>query len=1223
MALTPGQQACVDALVGPVAVSAGAGSGKTFTLTKRIVHAIESGFVSDVDEVLAITFTSKAAGEIKSRVKGALRAAGRVDQALKVDGAWISTIHGMCARMLRAHALELGIDPSFKVIGEADAKTMLDASLEEVLGRASDFVSPGGLDALFGEYSARSTGGFGSDSVESMVRKLVEQANAEPDGVVSFVLPPEGEGPHKLLVRLMDEATALAGFTELQKPGKTRDAFIDGTQSALERAEAALSSAELTARELVRIVSLFPCPTKAFGTAEYKDRATDALAVYQSCAFEARLAVARPLLNDLLTLADLVLDAFRRRKREAGVLDNDNLLVRAARAFDECPTVAESYADAFKLIMVDEFQDTSQMQVDLIKRLAGSNFERLCTVGDAQQSIYRFRGADVSVYNRHLGTVREQNPAGLIELADNFRSHADVLSFVDRVFSQQTVFGSSFMSLAPGRDEARVREPFDPETSGPRIEVQLTAYQGSTSKKKGVSGDEARRIAARRIAARFAELAAAGHSAGEMAVLLGGMSNSDVYADALRAAGLPCVVTGGSIFNRAPEVQLMVRLAQMIANPQDTEVLFEVLSSELFALSADDLLALATRTDEERGVPVRRALNRGFDDLTQRVEAGEPVSPALACAVRIFADCCRNVERVPVSDLLMRVVVDSGWLARLESQGAEGQARAANVYKAIRLTRAVERETGAGPAGVAAALALRVEIAKEAPGALAASGGAFVRIMTVHASKGLEFPIVAVAELRNDKASSGKLVMSTVAGRTYLSLDVSHAVSGYGDSSIITKCAKYQPYAETPEDELPAAVEHASCASDLRAAVKLNEAAGESAESRRLLYVALTRAKEALVVSMLGKSTSNDPTGLSKSCTGDIQSALVGLGNVIEPGTTNIDFGGSTKARVIREDLLRADVEAEGEKGESEACDVTTASPSAAECESPRASLSAAECETPFASPRATEGEGSQTDLFDVPVVPDHEAREDVPFAPVREGVFSYSSIAPDHDSTSGSPAANVAAFDDDDAAWAAICASLNDADAATNLGTAFHRLAQIAVLDRREGGRLARPSASREQALARSCHLSESQRVRLSAALDRWFASDLAARASAHRGVCAEVPFFVKVPGAGALEGEIDLFATDGATEAHSESALIVDYKTGGNPDETPEQLHAKHELQATCYAYAVLNQGYRTVEATFVRVEQPDEADPTQPQQVTYRFTQDDLPTLEATIRAAANAR
>ena len=105
------QRKAVLATEGPLLLLAGAGSGKTFTLTRRIVHALESGYLTDIDQVLAITFTSKAAGEIKSRVKGALRAGGMTEQALKTDEAWISTIHGMCSRILRAHALELGLDP--------------------------------------------------------------------------------------------------------------------------------------------------------------------------------------------------------------------------------------------------------------------------------------------------------------------------------------------------------------------------------------------------------------------------------------------------------------------------------------------------------------------------------------------------------------------------------------------------------------------------------------------------------------------------------------------------------------------------------------------------------------------------------------------------------------------------------------------------------------------------------------------------------------------------------------------------------------------------------------------------------------------------------------------------------------------------------------------------------------------------------------------------------
>ena len=161
----PGQLKCVTTLDAPLVVSAGAGSGKTFTLTQRIAWALLPGsapdggaFLDGIEQVMAITFTEKAAGEIKSRVKATLRAEGMADEALKVDDAWISTIHGMCSRILRTHAVELGIDPAFSVLDPAHADDMLRMSVQKALSSENEFVSPRGFNALFSEYAARSTG---------------------------------------------------------------------------------------------------------------------------------------------------------------------------------------------------------------------------------------------------------------------------------------------------------------------------------------------------------------------------------------------------------------------------------------------------------------------------------------------------------------------------------------------------------------------------------------------------------------------------------------------------------------------------------------------------------------------------------------------------------------------------------------------------------------------------------------------------------------------------------------------------------------------------------------------------------------------------------------------------------------------------------------------------------------------------------------------------------
>ena len=1204
MALTPGQKKCVDTLVGPVAVSAGAGSGKTFTLTRRIVHSLECGFVSGIDEVLAITFTSKAAGEIKSRVKGALKACGRSDQALLVDSAWISTIHGACARMLRAHALDLGIAPDFTVADEAAASDMLDAALEEVLGSENDIISPGDYDALFTEYAARQVGSVSAASVEGMVRDIVIAAQSSPEGMASIVPAPSAASPCKLMARMASLAGDITAVCEAQKPGKTRDAFLDGTARALEGLEdAQQQGAEPSPEQVLELFNAFPVPSRAFGTSEYKEYATEAAQGYLSLMMEARLALAEPRMREVIDLSGRVFDAYRRRKREAGVLDNDDLLTMASRMFSEHPEIAAEYADRFKLIMVDEFQDTDQLQVNMIKRMAGKNFERLCTVGDAQQSIYRFRGADVSVYDRHLASVASTNEAGLIELADNFRSHGDVLAFVDCVFSQPSVFGRSFMSLSASRDPGRIDCPY--QGSDPRIEVQLTTYP------RGVASDSARATVAQRIAERFAKLVDEGHSAGDMVVLLGSMRCADVYADAIREQGLSCVVSGGSIFGRAPEVRLAVRLAEVIANPKDTEALFEVLSSEIFALTADDFIDLSTGLDELRGIPRRRSLDSGVS-VCAAAENDASLTPGLRAAVRTLKKATFRVRLEPLSKVMEGVLIDSGWLRRLEDEGAEGLARAANVYKACRLARDIERRKGSGPAQTAVELRAHIEIAKEAPGSLSSKSGDFVRIMTVHASKGLEFPIVAVAELRSDEVRSSRMVRTTLNGKTYLSLDAGATATRLTakQSQLIAKCTSVDPFEGDEDDEFyQQLIENPGGHSpvEVRCAIRQHEHLGETEETRRLLYVALTRAQEAIICAIAGKTTKDDPTGLAKSVWGSVESALCGEGNAFEPGVTLLDFGGESPARVERIDLA---VESE-EPYDSE--------------------VAGAEAANQEEGCSLADGSDPARRTIEIPEVLPHSELLAQAWPASRADVFSYSSIAhspSDEAGTSSSaeeiisskvPPVEEPGFSEvDEAAWTAIRASLSgDADKATDLGTAFHRLAQQAVCTHAESAALVCPDKSHVDALARHCGLSDLQRIRLTEALARWFESDLAARVATFSRLRAEVPFFVRV-GRGAsapfMEGEIDLLADgeDGRT------ALVVDYKTGGSPGETPTQLHEKHRLQALCYAYALLMQGYESTEFAFVRVEQPDDTKEGQPQQVNYTFTAADLPAIEGEILA-----
>ena len=469
---TPGQRESVRRVEGPLLVSAGAGSGKTFTLTQRIAYALlpESGpAAGGIDEVLAITFTEKAAAEIKARVKRTLRAEGMCEEALKVDAAWISTIHGMCARILRTHALELGLDPAFGIVGDAERADLVAASIDEALGADNDIIERGSYGALFDEFPARSALPS-APSVASMLQALLDKAVGLRGGLDAVGLGPEPPAATVLARELLLAYEDVAGA--LEQGGKSAAAERARAQAA--DAAGALSAfvagrPDAGLRDLAAVVDGCAFLPKTFGGPDVKERVAAYQEVHAHVCRSLALGLAWPRMAELMALARDVAGRYEGKKRALCKLDNDDLLVRTLAAFEEHPDVAGRYADRFKLVMVDEFQDTSQLQIDLVAHLAGPGLARLCTVGDAQQSIYRFRGADVNVYEAHKRTMRSDEVGALyVELAKNFRSHADVLAFVDRVFEQPHVFGDGFMSLEP--HEGR---PSTYRGDGPRIDLVL------------------------------------------------------------------------------------------------------------------------------------------------------------------------------------------------------------------------------------------------------------------------------------------------------------------------------------------------------------------------------------------------------------------------------------------------------------------------------------------------------------------------------------------------------------------------------------------------------------------------------------------------------------------------------------------------------------------------------------------------------------------------------
>ena len=1206
--LMPQQLQIVKTLDRPLFVSAGAGSGKTFTLTRRIVYALspESGpFVEHLDQVLAITFTKDAAAEIRDRVRRALIDEGMDEEALTVDDAWISTIHGMCSRILRAHALELGIDPEFTVLIDTDE--LMDQAVEHVLGRATaPDAAPelaASLKALYAWYPMAGEGGpFGAGTtIKGLVRDLLELSSQLPGG--------------------MDDVCVARGQADTSALADAYRAALGASKAATEKAQVALDAIDAfeasgkTMEDAARLMMscTMPRASKAFPKEQVELLKAEAADAFINIV----LACGGPALDALVDLARSVEAEYRALKAGQSALDNNDLLRMAYEALRDYPAIRAVYEGRFKMVMIDEFQDTDQMQVDLIRYLTGAGERALCTVGDAQQSIYRFRGAEVEVFRRQERKVgssaapetaaASDAPAGeLVKLVRNFRSHDEVLRYVARVFDGDTGgLMQGFLDL----------EPSDKR----KDKLKAKASRRQAVFVAGGSTQERTQAKARAIAERFRALADKKQPQGSMVLLLGRMTNADVYAQAFRDQGLDCVIAGGSVFAQAAEVQTVRALVCALANPADTAQGFmPLLASPMFALGAQEFLALATKLDEQTGETSRRNIDAGI--MSDSDVPGLQGLPLVTRAREVLRYALRRVGRDSFAAIARDVVNASGWFVRLAQRGPEGKAIAANVLKALDAVAEAEAELGNSPRSIALAFD-RFLAGKEAPGALNEEGDGAVRIMTVHASKGLEYPVVAVAECFGVRKSSGAAQMGRVEGGaqvvalparfdgvkladgTFVKGDdvkkqFEHAFKGKGTSLWLPPelmedvCATGSPaeaFARLRNDDLQLSLE----------------------ERARLLYVAMTRARELVILAM--------DAGVSrgKLCapTFDVETDLTyDVLRRILP-TDGLDMPQLDADRLVFDNSKPGDYElislADFTFGE-QAFEANASLD--AEGRLVRGDAEAEGADAAADRPVAPGPADPEPDSFELVYPQTVGVRMGTCSYPARDS-YSYSSIAAALHAEAEDRAAETRVPMDEAGDDAESDGSeMTDTDVAAveptgnpmALGSAFHAACQWLI----EMGADALP-AERADALARLWHLTPEQRERFDVALDRWLKSAVRADLLAWPCVRAEVPFFslgcededIARYGAYA-EGAIDALATN---PADSSRALVIDYKTGGTPDETPEQLQEKHALQARVYADVLHKAGFEAVTVKFVRVEQANPAifvDPAEPQVVTYNF-------------------
>ena len=1126
---TPGQEKTIKTLDKPLFVAAGAGSGKTFTLTQRIVWALKEGsgadgksYLNSLDQALIITFTNAAATEIKERVREALEKEGLHSAALQVDDAWISTIHGMCSRILKIHALDLGLDPEFEIIDDMTRNQLVNISIEEVLRELSQ-------DESYAEFLSTYAGN--RDALKSRIETLISYAQSSPVGMdaISFV------GDSSDLEVLKAELESLCGALEAIRAAISATKPDEAEQ--LQNVQSELSS-KLQQHLVLSLTDFDQAFWEALGKAVKAIRSSKEIknvkdeAVYRLKVCSALFGLIQDMSEgqSLKDVTEQVYKLFKQKKLAVGGLDNDDLLHLTAKVFEEHPEIAAVYTDKFKLVMVDEFQDTDQQQVQMIKSLSGKDAQYLTTVGDAQQSIYRFRGADVDVFFRRQAEVSEDLQPRLV---DNFRSHNEILRFVAKVCSADGMI-PNFMDLSAGREEPAT--PFIAHS--PRVYFEVTKFEKSGNSKPG---DDVTRsqLVAYQLADRINTLMQDEKiQAKDVAILMKSVKKAQPYIEALRTFGIESVVSGASTFGEQPEVQLIGSLLQALANMYDSyEGLFPVLSSEIFSLDASDLLLLGTNFGENG----QRITNRDIAESVVNDAFNPPfeISPKLKNALEVLSNARSSLSNKRVSDVIKKVVLDAGWISRLQKMGNEGQSKIANIFAALEQIDSLQTDLSVGVASVARTFSQWCSTAKESPKVLHCSTQNAVTFMTIHASKGLEFPVVAVVGAVSDSKSGA-------GSKPFLHVRKD-------DSYQIVFSSSSKKLHELYDDchEVPTSIDECKSLLEWRMFLETQENEFEEQEQNRRLYVALTRAREAVILTSTIDLTKE---GISPRYTRKITNALFEE-PPLSAGEHQFEYGGNLAG------CMRV-VQGSGKKDEP-------------------IQVEGLELVEPSDCNPSEEENSQAVETFDLYEKVQLSVAAETAYDQ-RKGFFSYSSAHQQmaenfKGENSPQPAAETSVVLPGTLA--------DDGVNPTNLGSAFHELAQIMVETQ---------SKVDEQTIDRLClKNSVPQRAvsRVKQALELWSNSEIRQEALAHDVVIAESPFTLQVDSkyGNYVEGAIDLLAYNKG----SKDALVVDYKTG-DKGLSAAQIYEHHQMQANFYAYVLMQRGFTKVKCAFVCVEVEEAGQP-----------------------------
>ena len=814
---------------GNLIVSAAAGAGKTAVLTERVVRLVEGGM--DIDRLLILTFTRAAAAEMKERIQNTLqqRAADAEDEALKArlyrqsarcPNASISTIHAFCARVVNRYFHLVGLSPTAATMDETESPVLRDQAVDQALTDLATEDAPAyrllarafgqednlkqALDSLDGFLMAQPdpAGWLRQAEADLTSRAAYDQAVAvcfeEDRGTFEAALAD--------LVRLRDSYPPawgnLISYLDQTIP-HGRGALLQKTPEAYAQALCAVTFGKITwpkdmeqrdrdALEKARK------KVKEEAANQAKTYGQDGEKLWQIHLSGARVLLA---LTDLWRRQQGIYDGM---KRERDRIDFNDLEHFCAKILENEEAAAE-YRDRFTAIIVDEYQDSNAVQEAILNRIRRP--DDLFFVGDVKQSIYGFRMAEPGLFLEKLRTFTGE-AGSRIDLSHNFRSSPEILDAVNRVFEKLMRPGQSLVAYD---EKAALR----PGMAQPQGQVELHLIERSRDETaedaEDIQNAEAEaRFCARRIrelmeAETYQEgtdKAPRNYRYGDFAILLRSMPNARVFARTLALAGIPCYaqLTGG--YFESVEVMVMLNLLRVIDNRRQDIPLLSVLRSGVGGFSHEELIGLRTKWPK----------GELLDCLLAAAEA-DPAGKAARFLGRI--ELWRRESMISsVEELLSRLLDETELYVEMGAM-AGGAQRQANLDALVSKARSYDETGSFGLHGFLKYMDDARDSAKS--GAAQTAQSDVVRILSIHKSKGLEFPVVFLCELNRQFSREGENAPLLL-----------HRELGMGLNFVDETAVKREPLS--------------------RRGVLLLNRRQQTEEEMRVLYVAMTRPKRRLIL---------------------------------------------------------------------------------------------------------------------------------------------------------------------------------------------------------------------------------------------------------------------------------------------------------------------------------------------------------------------------------------